>query len=60
MSIFFDLTLRDNIGNQSFIRLNARKKVDFPQPEGPIIDVIAFDLIERLISFNAKITIAYF
>ena len=37
---------------ESFIRLNTRMSVDFPQPEGPMIAVIVFGLIasETLIS----------
>ena len=34
-------------GIESFIRLNTRTRVDFPQPEGPIMAVMALGLIAR-------------
>jgi len=34
----------------SFILLRQRRKVDFPQPEGPIIETTSFFAISRLTS----------
>jgi hypothetical protein len=41
-------------GIKSFMRLKARKNVDFPHPEGPIIDVIWLHLIGSVTFFSAQ------
>src|SRR5437016_9839333 len=41
-------------GTNSCIRLRQRRKVDFPQPLGPIIAVTAFDAISRVTSSMAR------
>src|SRR6266513_1998681 len=41
-------------GTNSCIRLRQRRKVDFPQPLGPMIAVTAFDAISRVTSSMAR------
>src|SRR5882724_11165709 len=41
-------------GTNSCIRLRQRRKVEFPQPLGPIIVVTAFDAISRVTSSMAR------
>ena len=40
-------------GMRSFMRLNRRRKVDLPQPDGPMKATTDFSSIAMLISFNA-------
>ena len=41
---------------RSFMRLMVRKKVDFPQPEGPISAVIRWAAMSRLMFFRARVS----
>src|SRR6478735_2161507 len=42
------------LGVSSCIRLRARRKVDFPQPLGPMIAVTALEMMLRLTSSMAR------
>jgi hypothetical protein len=52
--IHFDLTVVFTLGISSFIRLMERRKVLFPQPDGPIMEVMAFSGISTFISLGLE------
>src|SRR5688572_3281865 len=43
-------------GTNSCMRLRQRMNVDFPQPDGPMIAVARCAAIDRLISFNTRLS----